>query len=279
MVLCVRYRKQLLFVGDGFEFLKDVCKGIWERYWFEFDSIGTDGDYVHILVGAAPRYAPSKMMQIIGSITARQLFKRYPEIKQQLWGGEFWSDSGYCDKTRNGKFEVGKKTSRKKFRQKMEELNLWLKQNRNADSRKWWPILRSKLTGHYLYFGISGNYEDILRFYKETVKYVFKWINRRSQKKSYSWEKFCDSSSLTHYQNLESIIPTPVEDVLLKSLVREILKRGSVRGFIAASRSIPQKEVAMGSTRRLMRGRWVETHCSTLPRNLSWEKITNSILG
>ncbi len=95
MALVVKYRKKLLFVGDRFEFLKEVCVGIGERYWFEFDSIGTDGDHVHILVGAAPRYAPARVMQIIKSIIARQLFKRYPEIKQQLWGGEFWHNGGY----------------------------------------------------------------------------------------------------------------------------------------------------------------------------------------
>ena len=95
MVLCLKYRKQLLNVGERFNFLQEVCVGIKERYWFEFDSIGTDGDHVHILVGAAPKYAPSRVMQIIKSITARQLFKRYPEIKEQLWGGEFWHDGGY----------------------------------------------------------------------------------------------------------------------------------------------------------------------------------------
>ena len=95
MVLVVKYRKKLLFERDRFEFLKDICVGIGERYWFEFDGIGTDGDHVHILVGAAPRYAPARVMQIIKSIIARQLFKRYPEIKQQLWGGEFWHDGGY----------------------------------------------------------------------------------------------------------------------------------------------------------------------------------------
>ena len=95
MVLCLKYRKQLLFVRDRFEFLKEICLGIKERYWFEFEGIGTDGDHVHILVGAAPRYAPATVMQIIKSITAKELFKKYPEIKQQLWGGEFWSDGGY----------------------------------------------------------------------------------------------------------------------------------------------------------------------------------------
>lgn len=89
MVLCVKYRKQPLFVGDRFGFLKEICKGIEERYWFEFDSIGTDGDNVHVLVGAPPRYAPARVMQIIKSITARELFKIYPKIKEQLLGGEF----------------------------------------------------------------------------------------------------------------------------------------------------------------------------------------------
>lgn len=89
MVLCVKYRKQLLFERDRFTFVKEVCDGIRERYWFVFESIGTDGDHVHVLVGAPPRYAPSRVMQIVKSITARQLFAQYPEIKDQLWGGEF----------------------------------------------------------------------------------------------------------------------------------------------------------------------------------------------
>jgi putative transposase len=47
-------------------------------YWFDFDAIGTDGDHVHIFVGAAPRYSPSKVMQIVKSITAREFFKKFP---------------------------------------------------------------------------------------------------------------------------------------------------------------------------------------------------------
>jgi len=48
-----------------------------------------------MVVGAKPKYSPSKVMQIIKSITARQIFKQYPEIKKQLWGGGLWSDGGY----------------------------------------------------------------------------------------------------------------------------------------------------------------------------------------
>ncbi len=60
-----------------------------------FETIGTDGDHVHLFVGAAPKYAPSRIMQIVKSITARELFREHPDIKAELWGGEFWSDGGY----------------------------------------------------------------------------------------------------------------------------------------------------------------------------------------
>ena len=102
MVFCVKYRKNLFLGIEFINFLKNVCFEISEicfeiseRYCFEFDAIGSDGDHVHFFVGAEPKYSPSKVMQIIKSITARQIFKQYPEIKKQLWGGELWSDGGY----------------------------------------------------------------------------------------------------------------------------------------------------------------------------------------
>jgi len=95
MVFSIKYRRKLLQDIDRINYIKFVCSEIGERYYFDFDAIGTDGDHVHIFVGAAPRYSPSKVMQIVKSITAREFFKKYPEVKKQLWGGEFWSDGGY----------------------------------------------------------------------------------------------------------------------------------------------------------------------------------------
>jgi len=95
MVFCIKYRKNLLLDDERISFFKKTCFEIGERFWFKFDAIGTDGNHVHMFVGAAPRYAPSKIRQIVKSITAIQLFKQFPEIKEQLWGGEFWSDGGY----------------------------------------------------------------------------------------------------------------------------------------------------------------------------------------
>ena len=94
MVLCVKYRKWL--VRDDVEvFLRDVLLGISARYGFLLDSIGCDGNHIHVFVGAAPRYSPSNVMQILKSISARRLFEEFPDFRKTLWGAEFWNDGGY----------------------------------------------------------------------------------------------------------------------------------------------------------------------------------------
>ena len=102
MPLCVKYRKKLLSDSKKIIRLKEICSEIGERYWFDVDAIGTDGDHIHVFVGAAPRYSPLRVMQIIKSITAKQMFKAFPEIKKELWGEEFWSDGGDIDTVGEG---------------------------------------------------------------------------------------------------------------------------------------------------------------------------------
>jgi putative transposase len=74
--------------------LHAVCLEISQRYEIEFLEIGTDKDHVHFLVQSVPTYSPKKIVQTIKNLTARGIFKRCPKVKNQLWGGEFWSD-GY----------------------------------------------------------------------------------------------------------------------------------------------------------------------------------------
>ena len=81
MVLVVKYRKSLIS-AEVFEFLKKVFVGISERYFLNFQAIGSDGNHIHILVEAAPRYSPSRIMQICKSITAIQVFKQFPNLKK-----------------------------------------------------------------------------------------------------------------------------------------------------------------------------------------------------
>jgi REP element-mobilizing transposase RayT len=74
--------------------VKDICLEISKRYDIHFLEIGTDKNHVHFLVQSVPTYSATKIIRIIKSITAREIFRLHPEVKKQLWGGEFWSD-GY----------------------------------------------------------------------------------------------------------------------------------------------------------------------------------------
>jgi group II intron reverse transcriptase/maturase len=104
---------------------------------------------------------------------------------------DFLGFTHYCDKTRRGYFKVGRQTSRKKYRQKRKAMTQWLKTTRNVLSLpELWMLLRAKLVGHYRYYGVSGNYPRIASYYSETIGSVFQWLNRRSQKKSFTWEQF-----------------------------------------------------------------------------------------
>ena len=76
MVFVLKYRKGLI-TKEIFEFMKEVCKGIEERYYLKFDAIGHEEDYIHILVRGAPRYSPSRIMQICKSVLAIQIFKKF----------------------------------------------------------------------------------------------------------------------------------------------------------------------------------------------------------
>jgi putative transposase len=84
----------VVFSLDVDETLKETCFEIAKRYQVHFLEIGTDNNHVHFLVQSVPTYSPTKIATLIKSITAREIFKHHPEVKKQLWGGEFWTD-GY----------------------------------------------------------------------------------------------------------------------------------------------------------------------------------------
>jgi group II intron reverse transcriptase/maturase len=116
---------------------------------------------------------------------------------------DFLGFTHFCATSRRGKFIVGRQTSRKKFRQKCQELRTWLKKVRSQMPVKaWWPTLKAKLQGHYQYYGVSGNMRGLTRYYQFATRLVKKWLNRRSQRRSFSWERFL--AYLGHYP-----LPTP----------------------------------------------------------------------
>jgi putative transposase len=94
IVFPVKYRKALLD-KEVVEIIKETAIGIQERYAIEIEAMGIDKDHIHILCGAHPKVSPGQIVQIFKSITGREIFRRKPSVKKELWGGEFWTDGYY----------------------------------------------------------------------------------------------------------------------------------------------------------------------------------------
>ncbi len=94
IVLPVKYRKALLSKAVEQKIL-EISKDIEDRYEITMEQIGMDQDHIHLLCSFHPKYSIGSVVQKFKSITARELFKTMPELKRELWGGEFWSDGYY----------------------------------------------------------------------------------------------------------------------------------------------------------------------------------------
>src|SRR5262245_17341568 len=97
-IVCPAKYRRIIFSEEVDQVLKAVCLDIAQRYELLFLEIGTDRDHGHFLVQSVPSYSPTKIVQIIKSLTTREVFARLPSVKKKLWGGEFWSD-GYSVST------------------------------------------------------------------------------------------------------------------------------------------------------------------------------------
>ena len=94
IVFPVKYRRGMLD-DTVVENIMMTAKAIEDRYDIEFEQIGCDKDHVYILCTAHPKIAPGQIVRVFKSITARELFKRKPDLKRDLWGDEFWTDGYY----------------------------------------------------------------------------------------------------------------------------------------------------------------------------------------
>ena len=93
-IVCPAKYRRTVFSESVDAALKKICAEIEKRYEITFLEIGTDDDHVHFFVQSVPMYSPKQLVQIIKSLTAREIFKSCPEVKKHLWGGKFWTD-GY----------------------------------------------------------------------------------------------------------------------------------------------------------------------------------------
>ena len=94
LVWSMKYRKQLLYNKRYQEKLKELLAGIAERYWYVINRVGTDGDHIHIFLQAAPDDSVSNIVKTIKSITAREMYIAFPELKKMMWGTKLW-EQGY----------------------------------------------------------------------------------------------------------------------------------------------------------------------------------------
>ena len=101
IVLCVKYRKSL-FEAEIRQAITEIFEEISERFDIYYHEVGFEEEHVHVMCGASPKYAPSYIVMITKSKTAPQMFKRFPELKKELWGGHFWSAGKYIGTVGDG---------------------------------------------------------------------------------------------------------------------------------------------------------------------------------
>jgi len=92
--VCPAKYRRVVFSKEVDETLKDICLEISKRYEIHFLEIGVDQDHVHFLIQSVPTKSPTQIITTVKSLTAREIFKKHSEMREQLWGGEFWTD-GY----------------------------------------------------------------------------------------------------------------------------------------------------------------------------------------
>jgi RNA-directed DNA polymerase len=104
---------------------------------------------------------------------------------------DFLGFTHYCGKTRDGKFKVCRRTSKSRFRLGIRKVSVFLKEHKNTYTlQELWASISQMVRGHYRYYGVSDNSKSLWNYQDRVKGLLYKWLNRRSQMKSYTWESF-----------------------------------------------------------------------------------------
>lgn len=103
---------------------------------------------------------------------------------------DFLGFTHYCSECGDGRFRVKRKTSRKKFINSLKRFKIWMKENRTLPKKELMKKLGIKVKGYYRYYGITDNIKALKNFEYKVRRYLYKWLNRRSQRKSYTYDKY-----------------------------------------------------------------------------------------
>ena len=118
LVWSPKYRKKILQGAVG-ERMRELLLEIAENYRIEIEEMEVSIDHVHLFCSFAPKYSITQVVTLFKSLSARAIFREHPEVKRQLWGGEFWED-GYFART------VGDKVT-------AEVIKRYIQQHRDGD--------------------------------------------------------------------------------------------------------------------------------------------------
>jgi len=96
LVCPIKYRRSVLTEEVSIT-MQEICLGISSRFEIHFVEIGCDENHVHFLIQSVPMVSPKKIVNTVKSLTAREIFRLHPEVKQFLWGGKFWTGGYYIN--------------------------------------------------------------------------------------------------------------------------------------------------------------------------------------
>lgn len=176
------------------EIIQPHCKGKVKLFRYADDAIiccEKESDAIRIREALPKRLSKYKLALNEDKTTMVNFSKE--KVKQGIPQGafDFLGFTFYWGKTRKGRIIPKLKTSGKRMRSKLEKVGVWIKDMRNkVRLKELWGTFCAKLRGHIQYYGVSFNISNVQKFWWEATGIFFKWINRRSQKKSFTWEKF-----------------------------------------------------------------------------------------
>ena len=217
-------------------------------------------------------------------------FSRQPPAPKTSF--EFLGFECRWDKDRAGQDHITRRTARKKLRNSLKRFTQWCRENRNLRLGVLCARLNAKLRGYYNYYGVPGNFAGLKQFFSHALGILKKWLNRRSQRRSYNWAGY--NELLAHF-NIERprIFGRPQtrvaaskaeaglrKRVYLKSPVRENRTPGSVRGRSGnwpSYRNGHQRWDTYGVGRRRNPPRWKSASraiaCCNLRRRMSTKEV------
>lgn len=170
--------------------VKPHCKGeaYLCRYCDDFVCAFRYKEYANKFYRALPKRLGKFGLELATEKTQVIQFNRW--LKEQSSSFEFLGFEYRWGVSRREKTIITRRTARKRLRKSLANFKEWCRENRNKRLRRLFPELNSKLRGYYNYYGLIGNADSLKEFYEQAMKILYKWLNRRSQRKSFDWGEF-----------------------------------------------------------------------------------------